>query len=422
MRPQHSPRLDDGMSLVETVVAMMVFAVFSLLAVAYLVSAQQVGAGNTQRVAAANLAAQQIELVRSSRTLDLPDGTTVLPNPPVLSGTTYTLTQQVRFVAGPDGASVCTGGNDRLAYKLVTVSVTWPRMGAVKPVRTDTLKALGIGATQADARKGSAAVAVVDHEGKPRAGVTVELTPGPSTATTGADGCVVFPNLATGVLHTARLSAVDHVGLQGEPNPTTSFSVTAGKVTKTSTSYAPKAALSLTATAPQAGFPVPTTLGITVDGANLLPTRRRGFADCSTTSTAPQSCVQGTPRLASALFPGTYEAWAGRCLDARPATPPSATAGTTAAALTSALGGVRATLSATAVTNLTGRRVFAEHAADAGCPAGEVYELSTVTPADRRSSLPVGSWTLVARNADGSEYSRGAAFVVAAGAVVELSY
>ncbi len=160
MRPHHSQRCDDGISLVETVVAMMVFAVFSLLAVAYLVSAQQVGAGNTQRVAAANLAAQQIELVRSSRTLDLPDGTTVLPAAPVLSGTKYTLTQSVRFVSGPDGASVCTGGNDRLAYKLVTVSVTWPTMGAVKPVRTDTLKALGIGATQADARKGSAAVAV----------------------------------------------------------------------------------------------------------------------------------------------------------------------------------------------------------------------------------------------------------------------
>ena len=145
MRPHCHQRCDDGISLVETVIAMMVFAVFSLLAAAYLISAQQVGAGNTQRVAAANLAAQQIELVRSSRTLDLPDGTTVLPTAPVLSGTTYRLTQSVRFVSGPDGASVCTGGNDRLAYKLVTVSVTWPRMARLEPVRTDTLWVLGIG-------------------------------------------------------------------------------------------------------------------------------------------------------------------------------------------------------------------------------------------------------------------------------------
>ena len=422
MQPHHHSHCDDGMSLVETVVAMMVFAVFSLLAVAYLVNAQAVGSSNTQRVAAANLAAQQIEVVRSSRTLDVLDGTTVLPAAPRVAGTTYTLTQHVRFVAGPDGASVCTGGNDRLAYKLVTVLVTWPGMGKVRPVRSDTLKTLGIGATQADARKGSAAVAVVDHEGKPRAGVSVQLTPGPLTATTGGDGCVVFPNLPTGVTHTARLSAVDHVGLQGEPNPTSAFSLTAGKVTKVSTSFAPRAALSLTATAPAPDYPVPATLGITVDNANLVPTRRRGFADCSTTGTAPQNCVQGTPRLASAIFPGVYEAWAGRCADARPATPPSATAGTSAGALTSSLGGVRLTLGATSLIGSDGRRIYAEHAADSSCPAGEVYELGTSAANDRRSSLPIGTWTLVSRNPDGSEYYRGSSFSVTAGAVTPQSH
>ena len=187
-------------------------------------------------------------------------------------------------------------------------------------------------------------------------------------------------------------------------------------------SYAPRAALGLTATPPQAGFPVPATLGITVDGANLVPNRRRGFEDCSTSTTAPQNCVQGTPRLASALFPGVYEAWAGRCLDARPAAPQSATAGTPAAAVTSSLGGVRLTLTPSGVTNLTGRRVYAEHAADTGCPGGVAHQLVTSTATELRLSLPIGTWVLVARNADMSEFTRSAAFTVTAGAVTDRTY
>ena len=62
-------------------------------------------------------------------------------------------------------------------------------------------------------------------------------------------------------------------------------------------------------------------------------------------------------------------------------------------------------------------RQHAEHAADASCPNGEAYELSSTSPNDRRSALPAGTWALVARNDDGSEYYRGPAFPVTVGIV-----
>jgi hypothetical protein len=51
-----------------------------------------------------------------------------------------------------------------------------------------------------------------------------------------------------------------------------------------------------------------------------------------------------------------------------------------------------------------------------------VHELSTSTPTERRTSLPIGTWALVARNADMSEFTRSAAFTVTAGAVTERTY
>ncbi len=242
------------------------------------------------------------------------------------------------------------------------------------------------------------------------------------SATTGADGCVVFPNLPTGVVHTASLSAVDHVGLQGEPTPTSTFSLTAGKVTKVSMSYAPRAALSLTATPPQAGLPGarhPRDHRGRRQPRPEPPPGLRGLLD-EHHRTAELRAGHAAARLRA--LPRRLRG-VGRQVPRRaPGSPQSATAGTPAAAVTSSLGGVRLTLTPSGVTNLTGRRVYAEHAADAGCPGGVAHQLVTSTATELRLSLPIGTWVLVARNADMSEFTRSAAFTVTAGAVTDRTY
>lgn len=392
LRPR--PHGDDGISLIETVVAMLVFVVFATSAAAFLINTLKVDKTNTQRVTAANLAASQIELVRASTALSLTDGTTTV-TPTALNGTTYTVTQTVRFVANASGDAVCAGTSGTLAYKLVTVSVSWPGMGKVAPVRADTLRALGLGTDQNDTRKGTGAIGLTDAAGAAVPGATVALSNG-SSYVTGSDGCAVFPNLTTGS-YTYTVTATGYVGRQGEAVLTGSFSVTAATVTRLALNYAPKGAVAVTLTAPS-GYTWPATLPVTLDSSLLTPTTTRLFPDCSTVSTSPQSCVTGTPRTASALYPGAYTGWAGTCADAKPASPPSAavTAGGTAS-LTAALGALQVTL-----TTGTTATVYAWHRASAGsCTTGVLWPMVLVTNTSRKLALPPGTWD-VTKNSDGT--------------------
>lgn len=401
------PQGEDGITMIETVVAMLVFTVFAVIAARFLVSTLDVDRSNTRRVAAANLAAQQIELARATSVLNLPDGRTVLPNQPVLAGTTYTVTQDVGFVAGQSGGSVCSSTGKSLTYKRIGVTVTWPDMGSVKPVRADTVKVLGLGPNEADVRKGAAAVEVNDQVGQPQSGVTVSLSPSGRSATTGDDGCVVFPNLDPAITHTASLAAAGFVDQQGDPAPMTAVNVEAGTVSRTTTTYARKGGLQLNLTAP-AGYPIPAQLGVTVDSSILTPTRSRAFPQCA--GGQVRNCTSGTgaTKLASALFPGTYSAWAGTCADAKPGTPPTTTVqGGGNASVQSALGGIRVTLSGNNLTYLRNSPLYVVHVTDsASCQGGEVFELQRISDADRRAAVPSGTWKL-ALNSDGSNVVSG---------------
>lgn len=397
---RRTPTRDEGMTLVETVVAMVVFAVFAAAAASYLLNTLGVERGNTQRVTAANLAAQQIELVRGVATLSLVDGTSDLVQPQ-LGGTTYTLHQTVHFVASAAGESVCNGTSTRLAYKLVTVTVTWPGMGSVKPVRSDTLKSLGLGVGQADVRKGTVAVGVTDGAGAPRSGTTVAISPSGLSTTTDTDGCAVFPNLDPAVTYTATLTAPGSVGRQGEATVTSPFTVLAGKVVRLPLGYAPRGALSVATTAP-AGYSPPSTLAVSVDSSVLLTPSPRALPDCAGVAVAPQNCVTGTPRTDSALFPAVYTAWAGTCTDARPSAPQSvAVASGATTAVTSSLGALQLKLSSTTQTSLAGATLYAVHAPGGSCPTGESYPLTVVSPSERGLALPPGTWS-VSKNPDGT--------------------
>lgn len=411
---------DDGVSLVETVVAMLVFAIFSLVVAQTLLGSMGVAKSNTQRVAAANLAQQQAEVVRGLRTLDLPDGVTTLP-PVTLEGTTYEITRDVRFVASTGGGSVCSGSSDALAYKLVALSVRWPQMGAVKPVRVDTLMTLGLGANEADGSRGTAAIAVRTAADQPNVDRVVTLQPGGIAGRTGSDGCVVFPNLTPGVPYTATLDEVPFVGRQGATQLSAALSVTASRITRLVFAYDRRAAVGLQLSAP-AGFPVPSGLGASLDSSLLQPSSTRAFPDCAGTTTAPTNCVTqaGSTLTASSLYPATYAAWAGTCEDARPAEPviATATAGTTTTAAVS-LGALEVQLGPTTSGTVGARPMYAFHQPDGTCGAGEVWPL-VGSGAGRRVALPAGRWTLVMDSTGEDTGSYGAPVDVVAGEVTAV--
>jgi type II secretory pathway pseudopilin PulG len=302
---------DDGISLVETVVAMMLFAVVAAVSAGLLGHIMGATRNNTQRVTAANLAAQYIEEIRGQRALDIPDGGKVYA-PVLLAGTAYTVQRTANYVESDSATSLCAGTGSSLVYKLVTVTVTWPDMGTTEPVRSDTLKALGVGVDDLNPTLGMAAVQLLDEGGKALPGVAVTISPGGIVVQTGIDGCAVFPNLDPATTYTASVDQAGHTALRGEQLvQTASLTIKAGEVTRTSLSYDKAGSLRVALSYP-AGYLPPGALGVTL--ANTAWSEKtNSFPDCATVSTAPQGCVSGTPRTASRLFPGAYGAWAGAC-------------------------------------------------------------------------------------------------------------
>jgi prepilin-type N-terminal cleavage/methylation domain-containing protein len=142
--PRVSQRRQDGYSIVELLVAVTVFAlVFAAVSIG-IGRALELNRGNRNRSAAAYLAARQLEEVRARSFSSVALGSTTcayttsscnLPSP-------YTVTQNVVWASPGSTSTSCdvpaTSGAG-LAYKRVTVTVTWPDMGGVAPVTSQTL-------------------------------------------------------------------------------------------------------------------------------------------------------------------------------------------------------------------------------------------------------------------------------------------
>ena len=234
---------DAGFGLVEVMVACLVLGILAAAVVGIILQAQSASVTNRSRIAASNLAAREIDMVRdefhrsSAAPMQIADaGTVVNPHPLdgqvagqplVIDGTPYTVTRSVQWNIMGNGQSACDGGSLVIYPTLgVTVSVTWPHMGLVKPVTSTTAlapdKGSGISGTDS-----FIAVKVSDQAGVPSAGRNVLVQGGSQskTGTTDADGCAVVevsPAAGTGTAYTAQVTDAGYVDISSTANPTKS--------------------------------------------------------------------------------------------------------------------------------------------------------------------------------------------------------
>ncbi len=180
--------------------------------------ALELNRGNRNRSAAAYLAARELEEVRATAFSSVALGQTTcvyttsscnLPSP-------YTVVQNVVWASPGNTSTSCdvpaTSGA-ALAYKRVTVTVTWPDMGGVSPVTSQTLLTPPAGSY--DPNDGHILVQAFDRDALPLAGQTVSISgPASATQTTTSDGCAFFGYLDPGT-YTASLSTTGYVDRQG---------------------------------------------------------------------------------------------------------------------------------------------------------------------------------------------------------------
>jgi prepilin-type N-terminal cleavage/methylation domain-containing protein len=394
------PERQDGYSMVELIVAVTVFALVFAAVSLGIGRVLELNRGNRNRSAAAYLAARQLEEVRAKAFDQVTVGRTTcvytttackLPSP-------YTVVQDVAWASPGSTTTSCdvpSTSGATLAYKRVTVTVTWPDMNGVTPVTSQTLLTPPGGTY--DPNDGHILVQVFDRDALPLGGQAVSIS-GPETAsqTTTSDGCAFFPYLEPGT-YTATLSTSGYVDRQGNQPATQTVGVTATQISKVQFDYDEAATLSVGLTTPT-GAVIPSGIALTVANSNLT-VGTKSFQQSSTGS--------GTTRTVTPLFPYTsgYQVWTGDCADADPA---SYTGGSRGAVLASnpaattsgsaALDAVDVTVRFTTLLGLPvpNASITATHTAGTGCTSGNTLTTTTRTSAtgQLRLALPYGTWTI----------------------------
>lgn len=396
----------EGFSIIELMLAIFVLAVVMTAVAAALGTAMRVSRGNTNRVVAANIAAEQLDLIREDSSQDFDKlmailGQTVITR--TVKNVPYTVTRDVNWVAGGANSSPCDGSASATsAYVRVTIEVTWSNLSGVRPVTSQTVISPPVGVY--DPNTGNAAVKILSAAGKPQENIKVDLV-GPSGAEapqyTTTDGCAFFAFLPAGA-YTATISAAGYADRQGVTVPSRTIGVNVATTTPFPFEYDVLGGLTATfqpvfnTAGPVYAGALPNNAPITLYNTGFTPTGLKTFTGT------------GNPRAIPSLYPFTagYVAWAGTCTDADPdqygtnlrpaaiSVPPGVTS-TGNVLLPSFPIRVRRT---PALLDVPNAHVTLVHAAGSGCTTGETmtYDATAVTDSTGRMTIaaPYGTWTV----------------------------
>lgn len=256
---------DDGFTLVEVIVAMMVFALVALGVGYSTLTTIRMSADTRARETATNLAAAEIDAVRAlADPFVVQDATTTR----TLAGTRFTIRRDAGWVAGSDTSNDCGLGTGTLQYKRVNVEVSWPgALGAAPAAKADTI--LAPATRLNDPAYGSILVSVTAADGTGSRGVSVSITPDGSgtplatqPAATDAGGCSFAFKVAPGS-YTVAISRANGVDATQQTAPVRSVAVVAGGAGSAAFQYDTAASFSVAYANGAAPAPLLPSLGFT---------------------------------------------------------------------------------------------------------------------------------------------------------------
>jgi prepilin-type N-terminal cleavage/methylation domain-containing protein len=405
---------EGGFSLIEVLIAMMVFAVLSVGVAYSLLSVLAMTKEGRARQMATNLAAQEIDLDRSAKDVfTLGDSTRTVTN----ADGSFVVKRTTQWVSGAGEGNGCGSGTGVLQYKRINVSVTWDGMRAgASPVRTDTQlapknlindPALGtiIVATLAAGGAGSAGVSV---SATPTAGVPGNTAVSVTGAATNAQGCSYLLKVVPGT-YDVTVSRAGYIDNGQVPTSTkaTNIAVTAG--TSASAGFVFDLAGSFSVT-----YASNATAGTVQFPSNLDTTflSTAGVYVSAATAAAASRTLQLFP------FPGGYAVMAGKyvapsqsspgCISVDPEAWPEApalTASTRTLSTTTTAAGLPMgllTLSGAAGKFVTAVSATGTGAGDPGCTVPMTYTFDALATAGK-IALPYGSWTLFTGSSKGAK-------------------
>lgn len=397
---------DAGMSLLEVIIALGLFAVLATSVLSVLNAATVQSRDDKFRLQAVNLATRELEISRDTFTSltrgpdrveinrvynpnPLPGG--VVGKALVVDNVPYTVVRTATWSAVGEAASTCDEGtSSELAYLRVQVEVSWPGLEGRPPVAMHTVLTPPKGTYSS--LSGHIGIKIIDSLGAPDVGrsVTVKNASRTVTSTTAADGCALFPFLDAGT-YNVTVNAAGFVNRKGDPTGSLTAQVQPGQLWRGSIEYDNSAAIAVTFTT-LAGYALPSnnTLPVALGNSGIVPSGSRVVTGTGQTRTVSNLWP----------YPAGYQLWAGPCLDNDPQFSgdqrdlpvPSSPGGSTPATVT---------LAAIEVVGPANRTVTATHAKDNACTAPVTVTLGVTNSAGRlKTSLPYGKWTVASSTVD----------------------
>ena len=392
---------EDGLSLIEIVIAMMIFTIISVGLLYTMMSLFSVTRDSRTRQVATNIAAQEIDLARDINNVFVIDSDERVPR--MIDGTTYYVTTRASWVSNPNSNAACGAGGGILRYKRVNITVEWDNMRNTEhPVYTDTL--INPNERINDPSLGTIIVTVLTANGEGVEGVHVTATPATgsplSSQTTDSDGCAFFLLVAPKAYTVGITSPVGktYVDTTGVTAPTGSATVAAG------------AAASVPFTYDEAG-----TFRATYDVASNiaplnLPTSLISTRDPVVTTTT----VAANPRLILVSpWPDGYTVLAGDTVGCKAADPglwvasgskldgdrPEPVAVESATTVDVAVPTSTVTVTGMATTGSTNRYLVAVSKSvttngEPSCLTTQTYRFAAATTSSMTVTLPYGSWEI----------------------------
>ncbi|MBO1769331.1 carboxypeptidase regulatory-like domain-containing protein [Agrococcus sp. TF02-05] len=389
---------DRGMTLIEVMVAMFVFAILSTMVLSSLLQVLSTSRHSQAQHVAANLAAAEIDLAH-----DTPDIFQLLDTARdvTLNGTVFRVVRETAWVADTASDAACGAGGGSLRFKRVHVTVTWGNMRpGAEPVRADTI--VNPAERINDPSKGTVLVSVIDSlgAGVPSARVTLTPTSGGVSglyADTDAQGCAYVLQVPRGT-YEVSVSKSGYTGILEETPRQRDVSVQAGSSTSIVLQYDLAGTFALTL-APGTTVRLPNAMPLT-----LLSTY--GFKTVTLPSTSVAQSVRVHPRVTYRVFAGEFRQSGGAQCDA---VDPSAWLEGTAGGVdlaagsgvgtaaepgtTAALGVPTGLVRLSSSTSNLRASVAAGRAGDPGCDAHAQLSFgSTTLPAGTILAVPYGTW------------------------------
>lgn len=402
-------RSDEGISLIEVVVAMMVFAVIALGVGYSTLTIIKMTDDTRSRQVASNLATSEIDTARAFKDpFDIVNDEHTV----TVGSKTFTVTRETSWVT-TSGADVgCGTGSGTLQAKRVNVEVTWGGMlSSTAPVRSDTL--ISPDNRINDPKLGTIRISVLNAAGTGSAGVAVAISP-TSTGTpvlstqpdaTDTDGCSYALKVQPGTYNVA-ISRSNSIDDSQNTAPVKSVTVTAGTSVAALFQYDSVATFNLTygTGAPKLPDNLQTTYvstyGLYLDSGRKASVKLHPFTSGYTGIAGKYiTPIDASPGVAAkpgcvSVDPGAWKAGTVNNVALGDGVRPGAVAASPGGAVGMPIPLGVLTVQISGTTTLTAESATAAASTgDPGCAVGMAYSFGSVT-GNQTIGLPYGSWTL----------------------------